>query len=127
MVWCRLFAWLSRDICCEPGGAAIADFLWRRNSLRIVSRGLLRVEVVPGFYSGRRSPICDRHASMAMGRRTILLALCVGCVARTVRVPGWVRGYGNRGHRAMDRARSGSKSIIRVHATLCDLEYSWDR
>src|SRR5215472_15526004 len=118
MVWCRLSAWLSRDICCEPGGAAIADFLWLRNSLRTVSRGLLRVEVVPGFRSGRRSPICDRHAGVAMGRRTILLALCVGCVARTVCVPSWVRGHGNRGDGAMDRARFGSQSIIRGQPTL---------
>jgi len=85
-----------------------ADFPRFGNSPVAVSRGVFRMDSIPGLHPRCRSPIRGRDAVVALGRPVFLLALCLACFAWTVCFPGRNRRHGNRGHGAMDSARSGS-------------------
>ena len=92
----------------NPGSPPLPIFPRFGNSPVAVSRGVFRMDPIPGLHPRRRSPIRGRDAVVALGRPVFLLALCLACFAWTVCFPGRNRRHGNRGHGAMDSARSGS-------------------
>ncbi len=103
-----------------------ADFLRLRDSFGGVFCGILRMECIPGLRPWRRPPARDRDTSVAVGRPGLSLALCIWRSAGPVRFPGRTRGHGDRGDRAVDRARAYSPSVIRGQPAVCDLECHGD-
>jgi hypothetical protein len=97
-----------------------------RDAAHGVLRCILAVGGLPAVRDQRRHSARGRDRVLALGRVWVHQPLCIRRAAGPFCLARRAGRYGDRFHRAMDCARSGSPAQLRGQPTLRDLEFCWE-